>query len=123
MKSRWTRTCWGVKNAPVDHGEQLTMVNMGVGVTIRPIECSEHWCAVGCLGQHAFSLDVVEGCFLVACCVAWLAVLVVWVVGVVCENCIVDASIFLLVKSFCSSACVLDCVSMCVSGPSCAVLP
>ena len=66
-----------------------------------------HWCTVGCLGQHRL-LCVLVGplCGLAAVVAAWFHVGVV-----LCENCIVDASIFL----FCVLVLftLIVCVSVC----------
>ena len=66
-----------------------------------------HWCTVGCLGQHRLL------CVLVGPLCEPAAVIVAWFhVGVVlCENCIVDASIFL----FCVLVLftLIVCVSVC----------
>ena len=97
-----------------DHAAYCLLVGCllcGVGWVIRTCCVTEdwlHWCTVGCLGQHR--LLCVLGWALV---VDFAAVVAAWFrVGVVlCENCIVDASIFL----FCVLVLftVIVCVSVC----------
>ena len=70
---------------------------------LRVTEDVMHWCTVGCLGQHRLL------CVLVGPLCEPAAVIVAWFhVGVVlCENCIVDASIFLFL---CFGVIYLDCL-------------
>ena len=59
-----------------------------VDTPLRDKRFDMRWCTVGCLGQHLV-VPVGPSCWLAAGC-GWLCVGVV-----LCENCIVDASIFL----------------------------
>ena len=100
--SRWTRTR-GVRMPPGDARRDVCgcrMIERSTGF------CQKHWCAVGCLGQHM----VPARCGVTRLWVAWCVggcpcgpdrcrYCLWWclcALGVVCENCIVDASIFLL---------------------------